>query len=189
MIFNIILDFIRQNCKRLENGIKFGFESSLFNPVLVKIFVLNLLISFGIWLVYWFPSFDIKYYRLTEVKGEFENSEEGVSIFHVSSINMNQDFKSHRNLKCFCERWADDVSFGKNSLCQLKNYNIIQQIRNGCNGGGLWVFVHECLYYNNCKYFCFNNYCTGCLTVEKENKWSKNIFINIFTDNQAQTYT
>ena len=79
---------------------------------------------------------------------------------------------------CFSETWADD-SFGKNSLYQLKNYNVMLQIRNGRKGGGLYIFIHESLCYNIHKDLCLSNYDIETLAIEIENKRSKNIVLNL----------
>ena len=79
---------------------------------------------------------------------------------------------------CFCETWADD-SFGKNSFHQLKNYNVINHVRNGPIGGGLCIFVHESICYNICKDLCTSNYGIETLAIEIENKRSKHIVLNV----------
>ena len=93
-----------------------------------------------------------------------------------------KDFYYALNLKfsiiCLSETWADDI-FRKNSFYQLKNYNVIHQIRNGCKGGGLCIFVHESLCYNISKDLCSNNYDIETLAIETESKRSKSIILNV----------
>ena len=78
---------------------------------------------------------------------------------------------------CFSKAWAND-SFGKNYLYQLKNYNIIHQIKKDRKRGGLYIFVHESLCYNIRKDLCTNNYDIETLATEIESKRSKNIILN-----------
>ena len=43
----------------------------------------------------------------------------------------------------FSETWASEENINKNSAFQLKNYNVTDQVRNPCKGGGLCIFIHE----------------------------------------------
>ena len=84
------------------------------------------------------PSFD-KYYSPPEVKQSSKNfSEDEVSIFHVSIRSMKKNFENfiefyyaldfRFSIICFSETWADN-SFRKNSVYQLKNYNVKEKIK------------------------------------------------------------
>ena len=135
------------------------------------------------------PSFDTKYYSPPEVKQSFKNfSDDAVSIFHVNIRSMKNSFENFKDLYyeldfrfstiCFFKTLADD-SFGKNSLYQLKNYKLMHQISNYCKGGGLYIFVHESLCYNNLKDLCTNNYDIETLAMEIESKRSKKFILNV----------
>ena len=101
------------------------------------------------------------------MKKEFEN---------FKDLYYALDFRF--SIICFFELWADD-SFGKNSLYQLKNYNVIHQIRNYRKGGGLCLFVHKSLCYKIRKDLCANNYDIETLAIEIESKRSKNIILKV----------
>ena len=64
-----------------------------------------------------------------------------------SARDLHDALEFRFSITCFSELWTDE-NFGKNSLYQLKNYNVIHQIRNGRKGEGLCIFVHESLCYN-----------------------------------------
>ena len=42
---------------------------------------------------------------------------------------------------CFSETWTSEENINKNSTFQLKNYNVIHQVRNSHKGGGLYIFI------------------------------------------------
>ena len=162
---------------------KFDSESSIFNPFVVKDNSIHNEVDPDVNVFQDIPSFDTKYYSPPEVKQSFKNfSDDAVSIFHVNIRSMKDNFENVKTLYyaldfrfsiiCFFETLADD-SFGKNSLYQLKNYNVIHQIKNDCKGGGLYIFVHESLCYNIRKDLCTNNYDIETLAIEIENKRSK----------------
>ena len=168
---------------------KFDWESSVFNPFLVNDNSIHNEVDPDVNFFQDIPFFDTKYYSPPEVKQNFKNfSEDAVSIFHVNIRSMKKNFENFRDLyyaldfrfsiTCFSETWADN-SFGKNSLYQLKNFNVIHQIRNDRKGGGLCIFVHKSLCYNIRKYLCTNNYDIETLAIEIENKRSKNIILNV----------
>ena len=108
-------------------------------------------------------------------------SEDAVSIFHVNIRSIKKKFENLKDfyyaldfrfgIICFSETWADE-SFGKNSFYQLKNYNIMHQIWNGCKGVGLCIFVRESLCYNIHKDLCTNHYNIETLAIEIENERS-----------------
>ena len=146
---------------------RFYCKSSVFNPFLVKDYLIYNEDS-DVNLFQDIPSFDTKYYFTAEVKQSVRNFfYDTVSISHVNIRIMKKNFLNLRNLChpldfrfsliCFSETWTDD-SFGKNSLYELKNYNVMHKIRNGCKGGGLCIFVYESLCYNIPKELCTNNY-------------------------------
>ena len=159
---------------------KSGYESSIFNPSLVKYNSIHNEVDPDVKFCQDIPSFDNKYYSPTEVKESFKNFFED-AVFMIRSMKKNfenfKDFYYALNLRfsiiCLSETWADDI-FRKNSFYQLKNCNVIHQIRNGCKGGGLCIFVHESLCYNIRK-----GYGAKTLAVETDSKRSKNIVLNV----------
>ena len=121
---------------------RFDCESSVFNPFLIKDNSIHNEVDPDVNFFQDIPSFDTKYYSPPEVKESFTNfSEDAVSIFHVNIRSMKKNFENFKvfynvldfrfSIICFSEILADD-SFGKNSFNHLKNYNVINQIRNGC---------------------------------------------------------
>ena len=164
-------------------------KSSVFNPFLIKDNSIHNEVDLDVNFYQDIPSFDTKYYSPLEVKENFKNfSDDAVSINHVNIRSMEKNFEDLKDfyyaldfrfsIICFSEIWADD-SFGKNSLYQLKNYNVIHQIRNGRKGGGLCIFIHESFCYNIRKDLCTNNYHIEALAIEIENERSKNIVLNV----------
>ena len=164
---------------------KFGYESSIFNPFLVKCNSIHNEVDPDVKFCQDIPSFDNKYYPPTEVKESFKNFFED-AVLMIRNMKKNfenfKDFYYALNLRfsiiCLSETWADDI-FGKNFFYQLKNYNVIHQIRNGCKGGRLCIFVHESLCYNIRKDLYTKNYGTKTLAVETDSKRSKNIVLNV----------
>ena len=119
----------------------------------------------------------------SEVKQSFKNFsvyalQLFISIFKDFFRDLYYALDFRFSISCFSKTWTDD-SFGKNSLCQLKNYNGIHQIRNDRRGGGLCIFVYESLCYNIRKPLCTKNYDTETLAIEIESKGSKNIILNV----------
>ena len=168
---------------------KFDSESFAFNPFLAKDNSIHNEVDLDVNFFQDILSFNTNYDSPSEVKQSFKNfSENVVSIFHVNIRSMKKNFENFKDLYyaldsrfriiCFSETWADD-SCGKNSLYQLKNYNVIHQIRNACKGGGLCIFVHESLCYNIRKDLCSNNYDIETLAIETESKRSKSIILNV----------
>ena len=88
------------------------------------------------------------------------------------------------SILCFYERWTNDDNFGKKSLHQLRNYNVVHKIRNGRKRRVIYIFIHESLCYNIHKDLCMNNYDIESLAIGTENERSKISFWMQFTDNQ-----
>ena len=58
----------------------------------------------------------------------------------------------------------------KNSTFQLKNYNVIHQVKNSRKGGGLCIFIHESLCYKLRKDLSINSEAIESLYIEISKK-------------------
>ena len=67
----------------------------------------------------------------------------------------------------------------KNSTFQLKNYNVIHQVRNSRKGGALYIFIHESLCYKLRKDLSVNSEAIESLSIEIFNKKASNLVFNV----------
>ena len=79
---------------------------------------------------------------------------------------------------CFSETWASEKNINKNSTFQLKNYNVIHQVRKFCKGGGLCIFIHESLCYKLRKDLSINSEAIESLSIEISTKKASNLIFN-----------
>ena len=78
---------------------KLNFESSFFNPFLLKDNSIYNEVDPGVNFFQDIPSLDIKYYSPPEVKENFKNFfEDAVSIFHFNIRSMKKNFDNLRDL-------------------------------------------------------------------------------------------
>ena len=94
-------------------------------------------------------------------------SKNSFSVLHLSIRSINKNFEAFTkfysklnhilSVICFCETWASEENINKNSTFQLKNYNVIHQVRNSRKGGGLCIFIHESLCYKLRKILSINS--------------------------------
>ena len=74
-------------------------------------------------------------------------SKNSISVLDLNIRSMNKNFEALSEFYskmnhiftaiCFSETWANEENINKNSAFQLKNHNVIHQVRNPCKGGGL----------------------------------------------------
>ena len=112
------------------------------------------------------------------------------SVLHLNIRSMNKDFKSFKefyskfnfkfSIVCFSETWVDEISFSKNSNCQLSGYQVLHQIRKNRKGGGVCVFVHENLSFKPREGLSINCDAIQSLYIEISSTKSKNIILNTF---------
>ena len=127
---------------------------------------------------------------------DFSKNSISVLDLNVRSMNKNfevlSEFYSKMNhifrAICFSETWANEENINKNSAFQLKNHNVIHQVRNPCKGGGLCIFINETLF---CKlgkdlsinayylFMIFNGICrTPTRDIKVVEQFCKDIFLN-----------
>ena len=105
---------------------------------------------------------------------------------NIRSINKNfeafTEFYSKLNhiftVMCFSETWASEEKINKNSTVQLKNYNVIHQVRNSRKRGGLCIFIHDSLCYKLRKDLSINSKAIESLSIEISNKKVNNLIFN-----------
>ena len=78
----------------------------------------------------------------------------------------------------FSETWASEENVNKNSTFQLKNCNVIHQVRNSRKEGGLCIFIHESLCYKLRKDLSINSEAIESLSIEISNKKASNLIFN-----------
>ena len=80
-------------------------------------------------------------------------SKNSFSVLHLNIRSINKNFEAFTefysklnhifSVICFSETWASEENINKNSTFELKNYNVIHQVRNSRKAGGLCIFIHE----------------------------------------------
>ena len=91
---------------------------------------------------------------------------QGFQVFDLASVT------------CFSETWASEENINKNSTFQLKNYNVIHQVRNSRKGGALYIFIHESLCYKLRKDLSVNSEAIESLSIEIFNKKASNLIFS-----------
>ena len=117
---------------------------------------------------------------------DFPQNSFSVLHLNIGSINENfevfTEFYSKLNhifsVICFSETWASKENINKNSTFQLKNYNVIHQVRNLRKGGGLCIFIHESFCYKLRKDLSLNSEANESLSIEISNKKASNLIFN-----------
>ena len=94
-------------------------------------------------------------------------SKNSFSFLHLNIRSINKNFEAFTafysklnhifSAICFSETWASEKNINKNSTYQLKNYNVIHQVRNSCKVGGLCIFINESFYYKLRKNLSINS--------------------------------
>ena len=111
---------------------------------------------------------DTQYLMPDKFKTNFKNfSKNFFSVLHLNIRSINKNFEAFTEFYSklnhifsviwFSETWASEENINKNSTFQLKNYNVIHQVRNLRKGGGLCIFIHESLCYEPRKDLSINS--------------------------------
>ena len=121
----------------------------------------------------------------TNFKDFFKNS---FSVLHLNIRSINKNFEAFAEIYsklnhifsviCFSETWASEENINKNSTFQLKNYNVIHQVRNSRKGGGLCIFINESLCCKLRKDLSINSEAIESLFIEICNKKASNLIFS-----------
>ena len=132
---------------------------------------------------------DIQYLPPDRCKTNFKDfSKNSFSVLHLNVRSINKNFEAFTefysklnhifSVICFSETWASEENINKSSPFQLKNYNVIHQVRNSLKGGGLCIFIHESLCYKLRKDLSINSEAIESLSIEISNKKASNLIFN-----------
>ena len=132
---------------------------------------------------------DTQYLMPDKFKTNFKDfSKNSFSVLHLNIRSINKNFEAFTefysklnyifSVICFSETWASEENINKNSTFQLKNYNVIHQVRNSRKGGGLCIFIHESLCYKLRKDLSINSEAIESLSIEISNKKASNLIFN-----------
>ena len=115
-------------------------------------------------------------------------SKNSFSVLHLNIRSINKSFEAFTefysklnhifSVICFSETWASEENINKNSTFELKNYNVIHQVRNSRKAGGLCIFIHESLYYKLRKGLSINPEAIESLSIKISNKKASNLIFN-----------
>ena len=116
-----------------------------------------------------------------KLKTNFKDfSKNSFSVLHLNIRSINKTFEAFAefysklnhifSVICFSETWASEENINKNSTFQLKNYNVIDQVRNSRKGGGLCIFIHESLCYKLRNDLSINSEVIESLSIGTSNK-------------------
>ena len=102
-------------------------------------------------------------------------SKNSFSVVHLNIRSINKNFESFSefysklnhvfSVICFSETWTSEENINKNSTFQSKNYNVIHEVRNSHKGGGLYLLIHESLFYKPRKDLSINSEAIESLSV------------------------
>ena len=131
----------------------------------------------------------IQYLMPDKFKTNFKDiSKNSFSVLHLNIRSINKNFEAFTefysklnhifSVICFSETWASEENIDKNSTFQLKNYDVIHQVRNSRKGGGLCIFIHESLCYKLRKKRSINSEAIESLSIEISNKKASNLIFN-----------
>ena len=94
-------------------------------------------------------------------------SKNSFSVLHLNIRSINKNFEAFTEFYsklnhifsaiCFPQTWASEKNINKNSTYQLKNYNVIHQVRNSCKVGGSCIFINESFCYKLRKNLSINS--------------------------------
>ena len=132
------------------------------------------------------------YFTPNELKVSLESMPYNNKHFSIISFNIRSMKKNFEEFKDFItelnfefsvisltETWCLDDPRNA-SLFKLNNYTSIHQARTGKrNGGGTCLFIHNSLTFKKRSDLCVNNNDVEALSIEIENKNSKNIIVNV----------
>ena len=110
-------------------------------------------------------------------------------MLHLSVKNLSQNFESLKELLasikfefkviCLTETWCT-VDLRNETLFNLENYTLINQVRKHSRGGGICVFIHNSLTFNLRSDLGTNINDIESLPIEKINKKSKDVVISAY---------
>ena len=166
-----------------------NFESMFFNPFSTKECLVDNDHDPDVNFYHDVSMLDTQYLTPGKFKTSFKDfSENSFYVLHsnIRSINKNfetfTEFSSKLNYMfsviCFSETWASEENINKNSASQLKNYNVIHQVKNLRKGGGLCIFIHELLCYKLRKDLSINSKAIEPLSIEIHDKKASNLIFN-----------
>ena len=112
------------------------------------------------------------------------------SLIHVNISNMNSNFEKLQdlllrcsnsfNIICVTETWSTDNDIKNNSNFHLPNFEFIHQERKtGKKDGGILIYVKSHIKFKIIKDLSVSDGDSECVTVEIENKNSKNLIITL----------
>ena len=162
-----------------------NFVSMFFNPFSTKEYFVDNDHDPGINLYHDVSMLDTKYLAPDRFKINFKDfSKNSFSVLHLNIRSINKNLEAFTefysklnhifNVICFFETWASEKNINKSSTFQLKNYNVIHQVKNSRKGGGLCIFTHESLSYKLRKDLSINSEAIESLSTEISNKWASN---------------
>ena len=113
---------------------------------------------------------------------------DNLSLFHVNIRSMNSNFEKLRdllldcsnsfNIVCVTETWSTDKNFKNNSNFHLPNFGFIHQERKtGTKMGGILMYLKNDIKFKIIEDLSVSDSNNECITVEIENKNSKNLLI------------
>ena len=135
-----------------------NFESIFFNPFSTKECVVDNDHDPDVNFYHDVSMLDTQYIMPDKFKTNFKDFSKNFSVLHLNIRSINKNFEAFTefyskmnyifSVICFSETWASEENINKNSTFQLKNYNVIHQVRNSRKRGGLCIFIHESLFIN-----------------------------------------
>ena len=166
-----------------------NFESMFFNPFSTKECIVDNDHDPDVNFYHHVSMLDTQYLMPDKFKTNFKDfSKNSFSVLHLNIRSINKNFEAFTEffsklnhifgVICFSETWASEENVNKNSTFQLKNYNVIHQVRNSRKGGGLCIFIHESLCYKLRKDLSINPEAIESLSIEISNKKASNLIFN-----------
>ena len=153
-----------------------NFESMFFNPFSTKECFVDNDHDPDVNFYHDVSMLDTQYLMPDKFKTNFKDfSKNSFSVLHLNIRSINKNFEAFSefysklnhvfSVICFSETWASEENINKNSTFQSKNYNAIHEVRNSHKRGGLYLLIHESLFYKPRKDLSINSEAIESLSV------------------------
>ena len=131
-----------------------NFETMFFNPFSTKECIVDNDHDPDVNFYHDVSMLDTQYLMPDKFKTNFKDfSKNSFSVLHLNIRSINKNFEAFTELYsklnyifsviCFSETWTSEENINKNSTFQLKNYDVIHQVRNSRKGTGLCIFIQS----------------------------------------------